>query len=108
MNERDNVVDVGFLQENFHLLTTGYEHAAHFCFSVSFFLFFSFSSELERNGKTKRRRKVCAKSFTEGWVEFEKKKVGKYVASVLNNRQISTRKKSKFYDIVWNIKYLPR
>lgn len=65
-------------------------------------------NELERNGKTKKRKKVCAKSFTEGWVEFKRKSVAKYVASVLNNKQISTRKKSKFYDVIWNIKYLPR
>ncbi|XP_076640628.1 activator of basal transcription 1 [Halictus rubicundus] len=65
-------------------------------------------NELERNGKVRKRKKVCAKSFTEGWVEFERKRVAKYVASVLNNKQISTRKKSKFYDVIWNIKYLPR
>ncbi|XP_053978816.1 activator of basal transcription 1-like [Hylaeus volcanicus] len=65
-------------------------------------------NELERDGKIKKRKKVCAKSFTEGWVEFESKKVAKYVALTLNNTQISTRKKSKFYDVIWNIKYLPR
>ncbi|CAK9817523.1 Activator of basal transcription 1 [Anthophora plagiata] len=67
-------------------------------------------NELER--KSKRRGKggknMCVKSFTEGWVEFESKKVAKYVASTLNNAQISTRKKSKFYDAIWNIKYLPK
>ena len=65
-------------------------------------------NELDHDGKTKKRKKVCAKSFTEGWIEFESKKVAKYVASSLNNTQISTRKKSKFYDVIWNIKYLPR
>lgn len=65
-------------------------------------------NELERDGKVKKRKKVCAKLFTEGWVEFESKKVAKYVALALNNKQISTRKKSKFYDVIWNIKYLPR
>lgn len=69
---------------------------------------FILSSELGHDGKTKKRKKVCAKSFTEGWIEFESKKVAKYVASSLNNTQISTRKKSKFYDVIWNIKYLPR
>ncbi|XP_076752945.1 activator of basal transcription 1 [Xylocopa sonorina] len=62
----------------------------------------------DQNDKTKKRKKICAKSFTEGWVEFESKRVAKYVASTLNNKQISTRKKSKFYDVIWNIKYLPR
>ncbi|XP_043262074.1 activator of basal transcription 1-like [Colletes gigas] len=65
-------------------------------------------NEFEKDGKPKKRRKVCAKSFTEGWIEFESKRVAKYVALTLNNKQISTRKKSKFYDVIWNIKYLPR
>ncbi|XP_070152719.1 activator of basal transcription 1 [Polyergus mexicanus] len=56
----------------------------------------------------KKKRKKAIKHFTEGWVEFESKKVAKFVAATLNNTQISTRKKSKFYDIMWNIKYLPR
>ncbi|OAD52252.1 Activator of basal transcription 1 [Eufriesea mexicana] len=66
-------------------------------------------NELEENSeKRRKRRKVCTKLFTEGWIEFESKKVAKYVATTLNNSQISTRKKSKFFDIIWNIKYLPR
>lgn len=56
----------------------------------------------------KRRRKTCSKHFTEGWIEFESKRVAKYVAAHLNNTQVSTRKKSKFYDVIWNVKYLPR
>ncbi|XP_050445754.1 activator of basal transcription 1-like [Cataglyphis hispanica] len=56
----------------------------------------------------KKKRKKAIKHFTEGWVEFESKKIAKFVAATLNNTQISTRKKSKFYDIMWNIKYLPR
>lgn len=64
-------------------------------------------SESQRDGKRTKRKKHRAMSFSEGWVEFESKKVAKYVASTLNNKQISARKKSKFYDVVWNIKYLP-
>ncbi|XP_066596716.1 activator of basal transcription 1-like isoform X2 [Prorops nasuta] len=56
----------------------------------------------------KKKRKVPARLFTEGWIEFESKKVAKYVAATLNNTQVSTRKKSKFYDLIWNIKYLKR
>lgn len=56
----------------------------------------------------KRKKKTITKHFTEGWVEFESKKVAKHVAATLNNTQIATRKKSKFYDMIWNIKYLPR
>ncbi|XP_043791184.1 activator of basal transcription 1-like [Apis laboriosa] len=63
---------------------------------------------LEQDGKTKKRKKIYTKFFTEGWVEFESKKIAKYIASTLNNTQISTRKRSKFYDVMWNIKYLPR
>ncbi|CAL1675962.1 unnamed protein product [Lasius platythorax] len=56
----------------------------------------------------KKKRKKAIKHFTEGWVEFESKKVAKFVAATLNNTQISMRKKSRFYDVMWNIKYLPR
>ncbi|KAK2580585.1 hypothetical protein KPH14_007707 [Odynerus spinipes] len=63
--------------------------------------------QLAENPEVRKRRKAV-KHFTEGWVEFESKKVAKYVAATLNNTQISTRKKSKFFDIIWNIKYLPR
>ncbi|XP_050600631.1 activator of basal transcription 1-like [Bombus affinis] len=65
-------------------------------------------NELGRDDKTKKRKKVGTRLFTEGWVEFESKAVAKYVATTLNNTQISSRKRSKFYDTIWNIKYLPR
>ncbi|KAL0117748.1 hypothetical protein PUN28_008861 [Cardiocondyla obscurior] len=58
--------------------------------------------------KYKKKLKKAIKHFTEGWIEFESKKVAKFVAETLNNTQISTRKRSKFYDDIWNIKYLPR
>lgn len=61
--------------------------------------------ETKPQDKKKKKRKV-AKKFTEGWVEFEKKCAAKRVAALLNNTQISTRKKSKHYDYMWNIKYL--
>lgn len=54
----------------------------------------------------KTKRKKVAKKFSEGWVEFEKKSVAKKVALHLNNKQVSTRKKSKHFDCIWNIKYL--
>ncbi|XP_047364510.1 activator of basal transcription 1-like [Vespa velutina] len=63
--------------------------------------------QLAENMEVVKKRKPV-KHFTEGWVEFESKKVAKYVAAVLNNKQISMRKKSKFFDVIWNIKYLPR
>ncbi|XP_025997518.1 activator of basal transcription 1 [Solenopsis invicta] len=61
-----------------------------------------------QSAKNKKKSKKVIKHFTEGWVEFESKKVAKFVAETLNNTQISTRKKSRFYDVMWNIKYLPR
>lgn len=70
--------------------------------------YFFYIAGLEQDSKTKKRKKIHTKFFTEGWVEFESKKVAKYIASTLNNTQISTRKRSKFYDVIWNIKYLPR
>lgn len=39
-------------------------------------------------------------------MEFERKSVAKKVALLLNNKQVNTRKKSKHYDHIWNIKYL--
>ena len=47
-------------------------------------------------------------NFTEGWVEFEKKKLAKWVSENINNTPISTKKGSVFCDISWNLKYLPR
>ncbi|XP_060818870.1 activator of basal transcription 1-like [Bombus pascuorum] len=65
-------------------------------------------NELGQDYKKKKRKKVAARFFTEGWVEFESKRVAKHVAITLNNKQISSRKRSRFYDAIWNIKYLPR
>ncbi|XP_034946537.1 activator of basal transcription 1-like [Chelonus insularis] len=58
--------------------------------------------------KKNLKKKKPGRDFTEGWVEFESKRVAKYVAATLNNSQVSTRKRSKNYDAIWNIKYLPR
>ncbi|XP_050744130.1 activator of basal transcription 1 [Drosophila biarmipes] len=56
----------------------------------------------------KNKRKRYNIHFTEGWVEFESKGIAKFLATVLNNSKISTRKKSQFYDSLWSMKYLPR
>ncbi|XP_033220694.1 activator of basal transcription 1-like [Belonocnema kinseyi] len=64
--------------------------------------------ELKPKTKKQKKRKKPAMHFTEGWVEFESKRVAKFVAERLNNTLISVSKKSKFCDITWNIKYLPR
>ncbi|XP_066254877.1 uncharacterized protein [Euwallacea similis] len=68
--------------------------------------------QLEEGGKgtkpqdKKKKKRKIAKKFTEGWVEFDKKCVAKRVAVLLNNTQVSTRKKSKHYDYMWSMKYL--
>lgn len=56
----------------------------------------------------KKKRKRYTRHFTEGWVEFESKRVAKYVAAELNTKSISEKKGSRFYDTFWSLKYLPR
>ncbi|KAJ2940689.1 hypothetical protein O0L34_g14798 [Tuta absoluta] len=63
---------------------------------------------LQSSAKPGEKRRRIPKQFTEGWVEFQKKKVAKQVAAELNNTKIGTRKKSRYYDMIWNIKYIPR
>ncbi|XP_050344344.1 uncharacterized protein LOC126769523 [Nymphalis io] len=63
---------------------------------------------LQSSAKPGEKRKRVPNLFTEGWVEFEKKKTAKSVAANLNNTQIGSRKKSRYYDMIWNIKYIPR
>jgi ESF2/ABP1 family protein len=55
----------------------------------------------------KANKKKKNVTFTEGWIEFEKKKVAKFVARNINNTPITTKKGSKFCDILWSLKYLP-
>lgn len=39
-------------------------------------------------------------------MEFERKSIAKRVVELLNNKQVSTRKRSKHFDCIWNLKYL--
>merc|ERR1712168_65161 len=55
----------------------------------------------EKLTKSKKRR-----SFTEGWIEFTKKKIAKSVAETLNNTKVGGKKTNKSHDELWNIKYL--
>lgn len=57
--------------------------------------------------KSKRKDKL-ARHFTEGWIEFQSKRVAKEVASNLNNTPVGGKKRSKAHDVLWNIKYLPK
>ncbi|KAL6706514.1 RNA-binding ATPase activator esf2 [Coniothyrium glycines] len=53
-----------------------------------------------RNGGTRR------KLFLDGWVEFHKKKDAKFVAESLNAQTMGGKKRGRWHDEVWNIKYL--
>lgn len=39
-------------------------------------------------------------------MEFERKSIAKQVVELLNNKQVSTQKRSKHFDCIWNLKYL--
>ncbi|RLN05835.1 hypothetical protein BBO99_00002236 [Phytophthora kernoviae] len=45
-------------------------------------------------------------NYTEGWIEFEDKKIAKRVAKMLNTTQIGGRKRDYYHDDMWNFKYL--
>ncbi|XP_061183205.1 activator of basal transcription 1-like [Saccostrea echinata] len=61
---------------------------------------------LQPNEKAPNTKK--GRLFTEGWVEFLDKKIAKQVAANLNNTQIGGKKKSRWHEELWNIKYLHR
>ncbi|CAD6225925.1 GSCOCG00005797001-RA-CDS [Cotesia congregata] len=65
------------------------------------------SKTVKKDSKEKKNIRA-PRIFTEGWVEFESKRAAKFVANNLNGQAIGTRKGRRFYDILWNIKYLPR
>ncbi|XP_050689957.1 uncharacterized protein LOC126982157 [Eriocheir sinensis] len=46
--------------------------------------------------------------FTEGWLEFKSKRKAKQVHLYLNSQPVGGKKKNRYYDMLWNIKYLPR
>ncbi|KAJ3060520.1 Activator of basal transcription 1 [Rhizoclosmatium hyalinum] len=64
------------------------------------------------DAKTAYRRKKYRGNkrvnYTEAWVEFEDKAVARRTAEFLNLRPMGTRKRDRFYDDLWTIKYLPR
>ncbi|XP_045621610.1 activator of basal transcription 1-like isoform X2 [Procambarus clarkii] len=57
-------------------------------------------------GKTKKHTKSL--HFTEGWIEFKSKRKAKHVHLFLNNQPVGGKKRNPYYDMLWNIKYLPR
>jgi ESF2/ABP1 family protein len=65
-------------------------------------------SDIKVRKKRQRFGGSKKKNFTEGWVEFKDKRIAKAVAKSLNNTQIGGQKHSRYYDDLWNIKYLPK
>jgi ESF2/ABP1 family protein len=64
----------------------------------------------EEDPEIRRNRKNAggngSKQFTEGWIEFEDKKIAKAVAESLNNTAIGGTKSHFYHDDIWNLKYL--
>jgi ESF2/ABP1 family protein len=61
--------------------------------------FFLFSKENEVKNKRERGPK-----YTEGWVEFKSKRDAKLIAKQLNNQQVGGRRRTPWFDEIWNIK----
>ena len=58
--------------------------------------------------RRKKYRGNKRQNYSEGWVEFMDKKVARSVATMLNAQPIGGKKRSFYYDDLWNLKYLPR
>lgn len=64
---------------------------------------------LEKDTATKAKgKKTKFHRYTEGWIEFKKKKIAKRVALMLNGQQVGGKRRSIYYDCIWSIKYLHR
>jgi ESF2/ABP1 family protein len=46
--------------------------------------------------------------FSEAWIEFEDKKMAKAVAELLNSHPMGGKRRSKYHDELWTLKYLPK
>lgn len=57
--------------------------------------------------KPKGKGRPKNQTFTEGWIEFKKRRHAKKVAEMLNNRAVGGKKSKEYHDHLWNIKYLP-
>ena len=44
--------------------------------------------------------------YLDGWIEFADKRIAKAVALSLNNTQLGGKRRSMYYDMIWNVKYL--
>ncbi|XP_071855556.1 activator of basal transcription 1-like isoform X2 [Apostichopus japonicus] len=60
--------------------------------------------------RQQRRKRGGSKArlYTEGWIEFKKKRTAKRVAASLHNTRMGEKKRDAYYDELWSLKYLPR
>jgi ESF2/ABP1 family protein len=58
--------------------------------------------------KRKKHRGNTGKNFTEGWVEFQDKRVAKQVAAMLNGQPMGGKRRSAYHFDLWCLKYLPK
>jgi len=74
--------------------------------------FFSRLAEVGRvylkGDPTSRNKEGYIRRYVEGWIEFQSKRAAKRIAASLNCTQVGGKYKSKAWDSLWNIKYLPR
>lgn len=55
-----------------------------------------------------KKRKSEQRTFSEGWVEFKRRKKAKHAAEQLNNKMCGGKRKNPWYSELWNIKYLKK
>ncbi|KAF6213094.1 hypothetical protein GE061_010809 [Apolygus lucorum] len=71
-----------------------------------------YMQRVEEKGEKKKKKRgstwVQPDNYSEGWVEFLKKRHAKQVAALLNNQPMGGKKKDRFHDHLWNLKYLSR
>jgi ESF2/ABP1 family protein len=58
-----------------------------------------------RRKKYKKNKRV---NYVEGWIEFMDKSVARKVSILLNNTNMGGKKRSYYYDDIWNVRYLPK
>lgn len=56
----------------------------------------------ERKGGNRSRK------YIDGWIEFEDKRIAKYVATNLNGSKVGGKKKHYYHEDIWSLKYLPK
>ncbi|KAA8498437.1 Pre-rRNA-processing protein ESF2 [Porphyridium purpureum] len=60
-----------------------------------------------RRAASRMKKQARRASFKHGWVEFTRKKDAKRVALLLNNTPMGGKRRGRYHDDLWNIKYLP-